>query len=245
MDVQADILTDRAAMLGNKLREISCRGNSERRNFTLMQAWGTADHRLKPTAYGVHSVAGTVTTYQVTYLKTVQTTCTYKDFKNSYNVTQLHPNTFRRRLHHHQGSPLPRSKLLPLYSLIVRSVRCTSYLHQHGSTSAAAEHSAHQNAGVGDIGVPACVRACARALVTHMLRSGVVGCPADRFAPTAYRPIPTASRLMPTVNRLIPTVRTPIPTAHRPLPKLVHDNEHRSGSAQSVLSCHVTFLLKW
>jgi len=40
-------------------------------------------------------------------------------------------------------------------TLIVRSVRCTSYLHQHGSTSAAAEHSAYQNAAVGDIGVRA------------------------------------------------------------------------------------------
>jgi len=106
----------------------------------------------------------------------------------------------------------------PNHCRIVCSVRRTSYLHQHGSTSAAPDHSAHQNAGVGDIGVRAWVRACE--LV--MLRSGVIGCLADRFTPTAYRPIPTAPRLMPTVNRLIPTVRT-LPTAHRLLPKLVHD----------------------
>jgi len=56
-------------------------------------------------------------------------------------------------------------------SLIVRSVRCTSYLHQHGSNSAAAEHSAHQNATVGNIGVRVCVRACVRACLPACLRA--------------------------------------------------------------------------
>lgn len=37
-DVQTDILRDKTAILGNKLRETSCRRNSDRRNFTLMQA---------------------------------------------------------------------------------------------------------------------------------------------------------------------------------------------------------------